>query len=147
MYVPDNRSPSKNSGETHTHTHTLFLHVRPASQPTKVDTFSKRGWTPLRSTTRCVLSMFVAGHVQLCDAITVVNKSRLKMTRENTRLVVCRRPLTAEARVRSWVNPRGICFVQSGNETGSSPSTSAVPFSRVIPPALPIHISFNIDAT
>jgi len=72
---------------THTHTHThiyiyiyiyflLFLHVRPANQPTKVVTAcSKKDWTPLSSTTRWALSMFVAGHVQLCDAVTVVNKS------------------------------------------------------------------------
>jgi hypothetical protein len=39
------------------------------------DPFSKRDWTPLRSTKRWELNMFVAGHVQLYDAITVVNKS------------------------------------------------------------------------
>jgi hypothetical protein len=37
--------------------------------------------------------------------------------------VVSRRPLTAEARVRSRVNPRGICGGQSGTGTGFSPSS------------------------
>jgi hypothetical protein len=37
--------------------------------------------------------------------------------------VVRRRPLTAEARVRAWVNPCGICGGQSGTVTGFSPSS------------------------
>jgi hypothetical protein len=41
---------------------------------------------------------------------------------------VSRRPLTAEARVRSRVSPCGICGGQSGNGTGFSPSTSVFPF-------------------
>jgi hypothetical protein len=40
---------------------------------------------------------------------------------------VSRRPLTAEARVRSQVNPCGICGGQSGTGTGFSPSTSLLP--------------------
>jgi hypothetical protein len=40
---------------------------------------------------------------------------------------VSRRPLTAKARVRSWVGPCGICGGQSGTGTGFSPSTSVFP--------------------
>jgi hypothetical protein len=40
---------------------------------------------------------------------------------------VSRRPLPAEARVRSRVGPCGICGGQSGTETGFSPSTSVFP--------------------
>jgi hypothetical protein len=41
---------------------------------------------------------------------------------------VSRRPLTAEARVRSRVSPYGICGRQSGTgTTGLSPSTSVFP--------------------
>jgi hypothetical protein len=38
-----------------------------------------------------------------------------------------RRPLTAEARVRSRVRPFGICGEQSGTGTDFSPSTSVFP--------------------
>jgi hypothetical protein len=40
---------------------------------------------------------------------------------------VSRRPLTAEARVRSRVSPCGICGGQRGTGTGFSPSTSVFP--------------------
>jgi hypothetical protein len=40
---------------------------------------------------------------------------------------VSRRPLTAEARVRSWVSPCGICGGQTGAGIGLSPSTSVFP--------------------
>jgi hypothetical protein len=40
---------------------------------------------------------------------------------------VSRRPLTAEARVRSLASPCEICGGQSGNWTGFSPSTSVLP--------------------
>jgi hypothetical protein len=40
---------------------------------------------------------------------------------------VSRRPLTAEARVRSRVSPCGICGRQSGTGEDFSPSTSVFP--------------------
>jgi hypothetical protein len=40
---------------------------------------------------------------------------------------VNRRPLTAEARVRSRVSPCGICGGRSGTGTGFSPNTSVLP--------------------
>jgi hypothetical protein len=44
-------------------------------------------------------------------------------------LVVSRRPLTAEARVRARVNPCGICGGQSGIGTGFSPEFFGSPLS------------------
>jgi hypothetical protein len=40
---------------------------------------------------------------------------------------VSRRPLTAEARIRSLVSPCGVYGGQSGTGTGFSPSTSVLP--------------------
>jgi hypothetical protein len=40
---------------------------------------------------------------------------------------VSRRPLAAEARIRSRISPCGICGGQSGTGTGLSPSTSVFP--------------------
>jgi hypothetical protein len=40
---------------------------------------------------------------------------------------VSRRPLTAEARVRSRVSPCGVCGEQSGTRTGFSPKLSVFP--------------------
>jgi hypothetical protein len=42
---------------------------------------------------------------------------------------VSRRPLTAEARVRSWVSPCGISGGQSGTGTGFSPEYFSFPLS------------------
>jgi hypothetical protein len=50
--------------------------------------------------------------------------------------IVSRRPLTAEARVRTRVNPCGICGGQSGTGTGFSPSSSVFPCQYIIPPSL-----------
>jgi hypothetical protein len=44
-----------------------------------------------------------------------------------TAQVVSRRPLTAEARIRGWVNPCGIYGGQSCTGTGFSPSSSVFP--------------------
>jgi hypothetical protein len=51
---------------------------------------------------------------------------------------VSRRPLTAEARVRSWVGTCGICGGHSGTGTGFSPSTSVFPcqFNSTVAPLL-----------
>jgi hypothetical protein len=62
---------------------------------------------------------------------------------------VSRRPLTAEARVRSRVSPRGIYGGQSGTGTGFSPSTSVFPCP--FPPRRPgvdpgsVHLGFVVD--
>jgi hypothetical protein len=46
---------------------------------------------------------------------------------------VSRRPLTAEARVRTQVSP---CEIFSGTETGFYPSSSVFPCQYIIPPSL-----------
>jgi hypothetical protein len=50
---------------------------------------------------------------------------------------VSRRPLTAESRVRTRVNPCGICGGQSGTGTGFSPSSSVSPVN--IPSTVVLH--------
>jgi hypothetical protein len=50
--------------------------------------------------------------------------------------VVSRRPLTAEARVRSWVSSCGICGGKNGTGTGFCPSTSVFFPVNFIPPVL-----------
>jgi hypothetical protein len=57
-------------------------------------------------------------------------------------LAVCRRFLTAEARVQSQAIPCEICGEQSGNVTSSSRSTSFSPAS-VIPPMLHTDLHLN----
>jgi hypothetical protein len=42
---------------------------------------------------------------------------------------ISRRPLTAEARVRYWVRPGGICCGQIGTGTGFSPEYFGFPLS------------------
>jgi hypothetical protein len=44
--------------------------------------------------------------------------------------VISRRPLTAEARVRTRVTPCAICGGQSGTDTSFSPSSSVFPVTR-----------------
>jgi hypothetical protein len=58
--------------------------------------------------------------------------------------VVSRRPLTAEARVRAWVNPCGICGGQSGTGTGFSSSSSAFPCQYHSTVALQTHIIWGM---
>jgi hypothetical protein len=53
-------------------------------------------------------------------------------------LAVSRRPLNAEARVRSRVSPCGICGGQSGTGTGFSPNTSVFP-SQFLSFGAPLH--------
>jgi hypothetical protein len=55
--------------------------------------------------------------------------------------VISRRPVTAKARVRTRVNPCGICGGQSGTGTGFSPSSSVFPCQCIIPPSLSKLIS------
>ena len=60
---------------------------------------------------------------------------------------VSRRPLLAEAPMRSQVSPRRICAGQSGNVTVLfSPSTSVFPVS-IIPPTLHIHLHPHVALT
>jgi hypothetical protein len=51
---------------------------------------------------------------------------------------VSRRPVTAEARVRSRVSPCGICGGQSGTGTGFFPSTSVFP-CQFLSTGAPLH--------
>jgi hypothetical protein len=58
--------------------------------------------------------------------------------------VVSHRPLTAEARVRTWVNPCGICGGQSGTGTGFSLSSSVFPSIYHSTVALQTHIIWGM---
>jgi hypothetical protein len=53
--------------------------------------------------------------------------------------VISRRPLTAEDRVRTRVNPCGIYGGQSVTGSGFSPSSSVFPCQYIIPVALQTH--------
>jgi hypothetical protein len=58
-------------------------------------------------------------------------------------LAVSRRPLTAEARVRSRVSPYGICGGQSGSGTGISPDFLVFSCHFIV--ALHTHISSGYE--
>jgi hypothetical protein len=67
---------------------------------------------------------------QLADPIETISAPALKrhcyMVQHGRDIaqVVSRRPLTAESRVRTWVNPCRICGGQSGTGRDLSPSSS-----------------------
>jgi hypothetical protein len=67
-----------------------------------------------------------ANHEVNCISVSDYNLTATKQGRAMAE-AVSRRPLTAEARVRSPVSPSGICGGQSGTGTGFSPSTSVFP--------------------
>jgi hypothetical protein len=67
-------------------------------------------------------------------ASTGLHMSRLKTTSAVGRAMaqaVSRRPLTAEARVRSRVSPCGVCGGQSGTGTGLSPTCRFPPVNFI----------------
>jgi hypothetical protein len=57
---------------------------------------------------------------------------------------VSRRPLTAEARIRARLNPRGICGGQSGTGTGFSASSTVFPCQYHSTVALQTHIIWGM---
>jgi hypothetical protein len=58
--------------------------------------------------------------------------------------VVCRRPVTTEARIRARVNPCGICGGQSGTGTGFSLSSSVFPCQYHSTVALQTHVIWGM---
>jgi hypothetical protein len=61
-------------------------------------------------------------------SLTVVSRAMVQ--------AVSRHSVTAEARVRAWVSPCGICGGKSGTGTGFSPSSSVLPCQYIIPSLL-----------
>jgi hypothetical protein len=58
---------------------------------------------------------------------------------------VSRQLLTAEAQVRAWVDPRGICGGQGGTGTGFSPSSSVFSCQCHSTVALQTHIIWGTN--
>jgi hypothetical protein len=54
---------------------------------------------------------------------------------------VHRWPFTAEARVRAWVSPCGICGGRSGTGSDFFPSASVFPCQYMIPPLLHTNVT------
>jgi hypothetical protein len=60
--------------------------------------------------------------------------------------VVSYRLLTAEARVRTRLNPCGICGVQSGTRADISPNSSVLPRQYYFTVALHPHIIWDMNS-
>jgi hypothetical protein len=75
-------------------------------------------------------------NLEVCESVESRVRKEKVLQRVPVALLVTVHRFTAEARVRSWVSPCGICGGQSDTGTGFfSPSTSVFPVN-FIPPVL-----------